>query len=120
MDQEQILFHRDRDEETPLKNKEIKTYIITVKENRSENSTKKKGKQTVIKSFQMGALFLNCKKVGNVYFPSIFSTKTIKILTEEKKKENIIKKFHVTRPATQTDPKWAINFILMHVDCQNI
>jgi len=87
MDQEQILFHRDRDEETPLKNKEIKTYIITVKENRSENSTKKKGKQTVIKSFQMGALFLNCKKVGNVYVPSIFSTKTIKILTEEKKKK---------------------------------
>ena len=28
MDQEQILFHRDRDEETPLKQKEIEMYVI--------------------------------------------------------------------------------------------
>ena len=33
MDREQILFHRDIDEETPLKQKEMEMYIIVVLEN---------------------------------------------------------------------------------------
>jgi len=72
MDQEQILFHRDRDEETPLQHKGIKTYIIALKENRSENSAK-----TFKNCFQKLERFFTCKKEGHVYVPSNFSTKTL-------------------------------------------
>lgn len=41
MDREQILFHRDKDAETPLKQSEMDMYIMAAKENNGEKSTTK-------------------------------------------------------------------------------